>query len=252
MLITPIKTKKVVPGDTIESVLDSAITALSEESVVVISAKIVAIAEGRVVKNDGTVDKKDLVAQEADYFILNKDFYAKNQTVLTINENIFVPSAGIDESNGNGYFILWPENPMQSAEKIWQYLRKKHKVQRLGIILSDSYFTPLRRGSVGVGIAWCGMHPTTSYIGKPDIFGEPLKYTTASRIDGLSAAAEVAMGEGDEQTPLAVITDVPFVDFVDTPPTQEEIDFMKIAKEDDSYGLLLNAVEWEKGHKSSS
>ena len=252
MLVTPLKTKKVVPGDTIEAVLDSAIPTLAEQSVVVISAKVVAIAEGRVVKNDGTVDKKDLVAQEAEYFILNKDFYAKNKTVLTIKENIFVPSAGIDESNGNGYFILWPKNPMQSAKKIWQYLREKHHVQHLGVVLSDSYFTPLRRGSVGVGIAWCGMRPTTNYIGKPDIFGEPLKYTTAGRIDGLAAAAEVAMGEGDEQTPLALLTDVPFVEFVDAPPTQEEIAFMHIAKEDDSYGLLLNAVAWEKGHKSSS
>lgn len=247
MIVTPLKTKKILPGDNLEEILDKSLPTLSENSVIVISAKIIALCEGNVVKNDGKIDKKDLVAKEADYFILNKDFYEKNRTVLTIKNDIFVPSAGIDESNGNGYFVLWPKNPMQSAERIWKYLRAKHKVKNLGIIVSDSYFVPLRRGTVGVGIAWCGFLPIHNYIGTPDVFGEPLKYTTSSRIDGLAAAAEVMMGEAAEQTPLALITDLSFVEFVDHSPTQEEIDFMQISKEDDSYGLLLNSVEWEKG-----
>lgn len=249
MIVTPIRTKKILPGDNLEEILNASLPNLEENSIVVISAKVVATCEGNVVKNDGTIDKKDLVARQADYFILDKKFYDHNKVVLTIKNYIFVPSAGIDESNGNGYFILWPKDPMQSAQKIWENLRNKHHIKHLGVIVSDSYFVPLRRGTVGVGIAWCGFAPITNYIGTPDVFGQPLQYTTASRIDGLATAAEVTMGEANEQTPLATITDIPFVAFVERVPTQEEISFMQIVKEDDSYGPLLNAVTWEKGEK---
>lgn len=252
MKVEPIHTKKILPNDNLEQILNEAFPSLSENSIVVVSAKIVSICEGNVVPNNGTINKKDLVAKEADYFILDKQKYDKQKMVLSIKNDIFVPSAGIDESNANGLFILWPKDPMRSAEKIWTYLREKYNVKNLGVILSDSYFVPLRRGAVGVGIAWCGFMPITNYIGKPDIFGRTLEVTTASRVDGLAAAAEVTMGEGAEQTPLALITDVPFVEFVDRPPTKEEISFMHITKEDDSYGILLNAVEWKKGEKPTN
>jgi len=34
-------------------------------------------------------------------------------------------NAGVDESNGAGYFILWPKDPQKSAKKIWQFFKKK-------------------------------------------------------------------------------------------------------------------------------
>lgn len=247
MIVTPIKTKKIVLGDKIESIFDESLPQLTEHTILVVSAKIIAICEGNVIKNDGTIDKRDLVAKEADYFISNKKFYDTKGTVLSIKQGIFIPSAGIDESNSNGNFILWPKNPMRSAAIIWKQLKEKYHIHNLGIIISDSYFAPLRRGAIGVGIAWCGFKPIDNYIGKPDLFGRKLNYTTASRIDGLAAAAEVTMGEGNEQTPLAVITDIPFVEFAVSPPSPQEIAFMRISKEEDSYGSLLNAMEWEKG-----
>lgn len=248
MIVTPVKTKKVVTGDNLEKVLDDAIPKLEEHTVIVISAKIISICEGAVVANDGKVTKEELTKKEADYFIFNKKLYDEKKTILTIKNNILIPSSGVDESNGNGYFILWPKDPMQSAEKIWTYLRNKHQVKELGIIISDSYFVPMRRGAVGVGMSWCGFVPVDTYIGKPDLFDRTLLYTNVSRIDGLAAAGEATMGEGAEQTPIALITDVPFVNFVDRVPTKEEIKFMNIGKDEDAFGSLLNAMEWEKGN----
>src|SRR5260221_8572667 len=106
MIVSPIRTKKILPNDSLEAILDLSLPQLTENSVVVISAKIVGMCEGNVVPNDGSIDKKDLVAKEADYFILDKKFYESKKTVLTIKNYIFVPSAGIDESNANGFFIL--------------------------------------------------------------------------------------------------------------------------------------------------
>ena len=57
------------------------------------------------------------------------------------------------------------------------------------------------------------------------------------------------MGEGSEQTPLAVISDIPFVHFQDRNPTEEELAELKISIEDDVYAPLLKAANWKKGKK---
>jgi F420-0:gamma-glutamyl ligase len=68
--------------------------------------------------------------------------------------------------------------------------------------------------------------------------------------DAMAAAAVLCMGESNEQTPIAVIDDPPFVEFVQAPPTDEEISSMHIAVKDDLYGHLLTAVKWQKGGKA--
>jgi len=250
MIVTPCKTKKIVVGDNIYTIFDKDLPHLSEKDIIIVSAKIVAICEENVIKNDGKVDKETLIRQEAERYIKDEKYYKEKKTMLTVKNHIFTPSSGIDLSNGNGYYIFWPKDVMKSARDIWNYLRQKHTIKDLGVILTDSYFVPLRRGAVGVGIAWCGFIPIENYIGTPDVFNEKLQYSKASLIDGLSAAAEVVMGEGNQQTPLAIIRDVPFVTFVERTPTKEEIAEMKIVLEDDYFAPLLTAVEWEKGEGS--
>ena len=39
-----------------------------------------------------------------------QDFYRYHMT-LTIKQGMLIPTAGIDESNGDGYYILWPRDP---------------------------------------------------------------------------------------------------------------------------------------------
>jgi F420-0:gamma-glutamyl ligase len=86
-----------------------------------------------------------------------------------------------------------------------------------------------------------------SYIGTPDIFGRPLHFEKTNVADSLATASVVVMGEGNEQTPLAVISDVPFVEFQDKNPTQEELEGLHIELEDDVFAPLLTSVEWKKG-----
>lgn len=246
MIVTPYKTKAVIVGDSLFPILDSALPALSEGDIVVVTSKIVSISEGAVVKNDGSVDKLDLIKQEADSY-LDIPISQTYGVTITIKDGKLVANAGIDESNGNGYFILWPREPFVSASNIWNYLRRQHHVQKLGVIVTDSHIMPLQWGTRGRAIAWCGIEPLKNYIGSPDIFGHNLHATKASIIDGLAAAAVAVMGEGNEQTPLAVIRDAPFVTFQDHPPTKEEIEALAIKPEDDIYAPLLTAVGWTKG-----
>lgn len=251
MIATSYKTKKVVPGDSLEEILSESLPQLKENSVVIITSKIVGICEGRVVKNDGSVTKDQLIRQEAEQLLVNEEFYKNTATFLTITNNILAPSAGIDESNGNGYFILWPKNPIQSATKIWNFLREKYKVKNVGVVIVDSYFTPLRRGSIGVALGWCGFVPLNNYIGKPDIFGEPMKYTVESMVDTLASVGTIMLGEGQEQTPLAVIEEIPDITFVDRCPSKEETKVIKHTPVD-MFVPMIHAAKWEKGEGKST
>ncbi|MEK7076855.1 MAG: coenzyme F420-0:L-glutamate ligase [Patescibacteria group bacterium] len=245
MKITAIKTKKIVPnGDNLLAVLDAHLPPLRERTVVVITSKIAAICEGRVVRI-GDAEKADLIAREADYYLPSEE--SKYNITLAIKNGMLVPTAGIDESNGNGFYILWPEDPQRTANEARGHLSRKHSLTHLGVILTDSTTAPLRWGTRGVSIAASGIKPLNDYIGKPDIFGRELKVTKANIVDGLAAAAVAVMGEGDEQTPLAVIEDIPFVVFQGRNPTEAELQELRIAIEEDLYASLLRGAKWKKG-----
>lgn len=250
MEIIPIKTKPVRVGDDLYEIFDQYLPTLEEQTILVVTSKIVSICEGTVIKNDGAVDKHDLIKQEADSY-LDVPLSQTYGVTITIKNNKLVANAGIDESNGNGYFILWPRDSFKSATIIWKYLRKKHNLTNLAIIISDSHVIPLQWGTRGRALAWCGLEPLKNYIGTPDIFGKHLHATKASVVDGLAAAAVAVMGEGSEQTPLAFIKDVPFVTFQDRPPTTEDIETLTIKPADDIYAPLLTSVQWVKGGKNT-
>jgi putative folate metabolism gamma-glutamate ligase len=244
MLVTPIKTKKVLLGDNLEEVLKDPLPQLQENTVVVVTSKIVSLCEKSIAPL--STDKETLIKQEADQIVVDDQTSPENKLLLTIKDNILVPWAGIDESNGDRHYILWPKNPMQTAQGIWEFLKKEYEVKNLGVLIIDSTFMPLRTGSISVGLAWCGFVPVKSYIGTPDVFGKPLQYTRTSMVDSLSIAAGLTMGEANNQKPLCVITDIPDIEFVDRVPSKEELDSMHYPMDKDMYGPLLRAGKWEK------
>lgn len=208
-----------------------------------VTSKIVSICEGRVVKV-GKVDKKKLIEQEADcYLPPGKNKY---NITLTIKRNLLIPTAGIDESNGDGYYVLWPKNPQKTANEIREYLKNNYSLRHIGVIITDSKTTPLRRGTTGIAIAHSGFSALNNYIGKPDIFGRLLYVTKANIVDALATTAVLIMGEGNEQTPLAIIEDVPFVKFQDRNPAKSELRELQVPIKDDLYASLLKGVKWSK------
>ena len=246
MNVVSIKTDKVTSSGSLLEFLDKHIQEFRNDSILVITSKIVSICEGRVVKT-GDINKHALIEKEAEVFI--PPTKSKYDVTLTIKHNLMVPSAGIDESNGNGYFILWPSDPQKTANQVRAYLCDRFHLLRVGVIISDSRTSPLRWGTTGAAIAQSGFAALNSYIGEPDIFGRPLEMTKANIADGLAVAAVLVMGEGKEQTPLAIIDDVPFVQFQERNPTQEELDNLSITIEDDVYAPILTSVTWKKGKR---
>lgn len=248
MKIQSIKTHKILPfKESLFEILDKYVVSMPAKSILVVTSKIVAICESRVVKI-GEAEKHDLVKKEAEFYLPPEtNRYGMS---LTIKRNILAVTAGIDESNGNGYYILWPENPQKSANKIRRYLQNRFD-KDLGVIITDSKTTPLRWGVTGIAIAHSGFEALNNYIGKPDIFGRKLKITKVNVMDALAAAAVLVMGEGKEQTPLAIIQDLPFVKFTGHDPSEKELKSLHISIDEDIYGFLLKSVKWEKGGSST-
>lgn len=243
MKVKPIKTKPIVLGDCLLEILDKSISKLLDKSVVAVTSKIVSICEGSVVKM-GEKDKDLLIKNQADYYLPVKNKY---NFFLSIKNNIMIPSAGIDESNGNGYYVLWPKNPQKSVNLIRSYLLKKFGINNLGVIIVDSKTTPLRWGVTGVAVSHSGFAALNNYIGSEDIFGKKFRVEKVNVADALAASAVLVMGEGNEQTPIAIIEDVPFVKFKTKNPSNKELEELAISMEDDLYGQILGSVKWKKG-----
>ncbi len=240
MIVTQIKTSVVKEYALLEPFLDKYLADIEEGSILAITSKIVSIFEGNIRSNQEPKD--ELIKQEADLYIDSDSPF-----VLTIKNNILIPSAGIDESNSDEHFILWPKDPFTSAKIIREYIANKCSLKNFGVIITDSKTSPLRYGVTGIAIAHAGFAALKDYRQQPDIFGRKLKYTQANHADALAVAAVLVMGEGNEITPMVLIKDLPFVKFASDSPTKQEIKNLKISMSDDLYGPLLSSVTWEKG-----
>ncbi len=244
MKVTPVKTHKITEKDkSIFKILDVYIKNLHEKSIVIVTSKIVSICEGRMVKKVSDAQKDELVKKEAEHYLPRE--YNQYGFLISIKNSILVASAGIDESNGNGNYILWPRDPQKSANLIREYLIKKFHLKYIGVIITDSKLTPLRWGVTGVAVSHSGFAAIYSYIGKPDIFGRKLHAEKTNVADALATSAVVVMGEGDEQQPLALIEEVPFVKFQSRNPTKKELNGIKISIGDDVFSSLLTSVKWK-------
>lgn len=236
MQIQTIKTHKIKPREPIFGILDQYLPKISEKTVIAIASKIISISENRSMPK--TKNKLKLIKQEAD-----RCFNAPQKQLgfcLTLKNHRLIPNAGIDESNCANCYVLLPHNPQLSAKKIWQYLRNKLNLNKLGIIITDSNVTPLRTGVTGITIGWCGFAPIYSYLGKKDIFGRKLQATKINLLDALATTATLIMGEGQEQTPLVVIKNLPQkIVFQNRAPTKKEQQSIYIDQKQDLFSGVI-------------
>lgn len=244
MKITAIKTEKIAPNKkSLIEILDTYVKKIPEGSVLAITSKIVSLCEGSVEWHKKT-SKAELIKKHASYYIEPQPPY---NITLTIAKGILAPTAGIDESNSGGCFVLWPKNAQKTANAVRSHLSKKFHLKKFGVIITDSTTRPLRHGTTGIALSHSGFNSLHDYIGTPDIFGRLLKVTKANLIDALAAAAVLLMGEGNEQTPLALIEDVPFIKFQKKNPAVKELSDLAIPLTEDLYAPLLKNAPWKHG-----
>jgi coenzyme F420-0:L-glutamate ligase len=203
MIVKAIKTKIFRERQDLSAFLIKNFSQIKDGDVVVVTSKIVALAEGRVVEKVDEETREKLIKSESQYAMKTKYGW------LAIRDNMVMAGAGVDESNANGKIILLPKDSFRSASLIRKTLMKKFGLKRLGVIVTDSRMLPLRSGTTGVAMGYAGIKGQRDYRGTNDIFGRVNKVSRVSVVDSLAAAAVLEMGESAEQKPLALIKKAP-------------------------------------------
>ena len=229
MKVQAIKTRIFQEGEDLFSFITHYIKKLPEKSVVVITSKIVALAEERTAIIKDAKTKEILIRQESQFALRTKYVW------MTIKDGMVMASAGIDESNADGKLILLPSDSFATAHVLRKKLQKKYGVKKLGVLLTDGRTISLRAGFGGVAVGYAGFEGVRDYVGAPDIFGRNFKFVRTDVADCLATAAVLVMGEGNEQQPLTIIQNAPITFCEKVNKNELHIDI-----EDDMYGPLFS------------
>jgi F420-0:gamma-glutamyl ligase len=229
MNIASFKTRIFRGGDDLVGFVCEYIPTIPDGSILVVTSKIAALAGGRVAPQGTPMET--LVRSESSWA-------QKTQHVwITIKDGICMANAGVDESNGDGGLVLLPRDAWELAGMIRDAVRAAYSCERLGVIISDSQTTPLRRGVHGLALGYAGFAGVKDYRGDQDLFGRTFEYSTVNVADCLASAAILEMGEGAECRPLALITGAPAF-FRDTIQKEE----VRMPIEEDMYGPLFKDI----------
>jgi coenzyme F420-0:L-glutamate ligase len=208
---------------------------IKNSSVLVVTSKIVALAEGRTVTVSSEKERVALIKSESSMATSTRFVW------LTLKDGMMMANAGIDESNGDGKLILLPKDSFKAAKNLRTELMNTYGLTDLGVVITDSRVLPMRAGTLGIALGYAGFMGLTDYRGKKDLFGRPFKFAKTNVADGLAATAVLVMGEGDECQPLAVIEDAPVV-FRETIRKNE----LLIPLEDDIYLPFFSRFRMKK------
>ena len=216
MEIFPIKIpKKGVGFDLFETIVESKFQ-FQADDIVVISSKFVSTSErslidlktvkvGRRAKTVASKFKMDekiaqVTLDESDYVVSGIPGF-----LLTINDGMIAPNAGIDKSNcPQGKIVLYPKDSFRTANVLRKKFLKKYGI-KIGIIISDSRLMPTRIGCTGIAVGVSGFNPVDDERGKRDLYGKKLRVTFKATADSLATIAVFMMGESNESIPIIVI-----------------------------------------------
>ncbi len=173
--------------------------------VVVVTQKIVSKAEGRIVAVDHDDDRaKRRLAESEAVRVLRR----RGDLVVTETRHGFIcANSGVDLSNVEGdNAVLLPIDPDRSARKIRDAVRAARGFE-IGVIISDTFGRPWRRGLVDVAIGCAGIAAVVDLRGQVDGSGRELLATEMCVADEIAAAAELVMGKA-AHVPVAIVRGV--------------------------------------------
>ncbi len=204
------------PGDDISAVISRSATELIDSDILVITSKVVSISENRIVRaEDIRPSKKAIeIAQENEFDPIQVELAIQESVELIRTKGVLITEnrfglvcnfSGVDKSNApEGSYVLLPENPDVSAQRIRDSLIKRTGKQ-LAVIISDTQGRPWRKGSVNVAIGTAGIAPFKYNKGKQDLYGRELKRSTVCQVDEIAMLAEPLMGQAGQQRPIIIV-----------------------------------------------
>lgn len=99
--------------------------------------------------------------------------------------------------------LLLPLDPDRSAAELRRRLSERFGAP-LGVIVSDSFGRPWRRGVVNVALGSAGLPSLVDRRGERDRNGRVLEMTEVAFADAIAAGAALVMGEAGEGTPVVL------------------------------------------------
>ncbi len=198
------------PGNQLGDVIVEACRAepngpLLDGDVLVVTQKVVSKAENRLVAVDANdpLSHKRLVEDEAVRVVRRR-----GDLIITETRHGFIcANSGVDLSNvERGTAALLPIDSDRSARRIRDIIRARLGVE-VGIIVSDTFGRPWRRGLTDVAIGVAGIAGVVDLRGTPDSLGRIMQVTEVAVADEIAAAAELVMGKSSG-IPVAVVRGV--------------------------------------------
>lgn len=191
---------------------------IEDKDILVVAQKVISKSEGRVVEiGNVKPSEKALKISEStgkDPRIIELVLRESKRLLKISPETIIVQdqrdivniSAGIDKSNVKGAtrYALLPIDPDKSARRLQSRIIDLTG-KRVGVIISDTYSRPFRRGQVNFAIGIGGIEPFIDYRGTEDLFGYIMQVKFSAVVDELASAAELVMGQGREGVPAVII-----------------------------------------------
>ena len=179
-----------------------AATTLMDHDVIVVTQKIVSKAEGAMVEVDAAdpLSHKPIVERES-----RRILRRRGELIISETKHGFVcANAGIDLSNvDRGWAALLPDDPDRSARRIRAAIRGTTGIN-VGVIVSDTFGRPWRRGVTDVAIGSAGLSAVLDLRGTQDSYGRELMVTEVCIVDEIASAAELVMGKASG-IPVAVV-----------------------------------------------
>ncbi|KIA63120.1 coenzyme F420-0:L-glutamate ligase [Nocardia vulneris] len=200
------------PGDDLAEHIAARASWLADGDVLVVTSKIVAKVEGRIVEAPLDPEERDaarraLVEQEAVRVLARK-----GRTLITENKlGIVQAASGIDGSNvEQGELVLLPADPDASARVLRAELAQRLGVQ-VAVVITDTMGRAWRSGQIDTAIGSAGLRVLHDYAGAVDGQGNELQVTQVAVADELAAAADLVKGKLGG-VPVAVVRGLPITD----------------------------------------
>ena len=192
---------EISPGDDLVEIIGQ-LDNIQSRDILVVTQKIISKAENQMIEIDPNdpLSHKPLVERESVRILRRRGDLIISQT----KHGFVCANAGIDLSNvERGQAALLPDDSDRSARRLRDGLAGRFQLD-VGIIISDTFGRPWRRGLTDVAIGSAGVLPILDLRGSPDAFGREMQVTEVALVDELASAAELVMGKSSG-IPIAIV-----------------------------------------------
>jgi coenzyme F420-0:L-glutamate ligase/coenzyme F420-1:gamma-L-glutamate ligase len=185
-VLAPDGVPEVSAGDDLAALLIDRV-ALLDGDVVLVTSKVVAKAEGRVVPGS----REEALPAETARVVARRG----GTVVVRTHHGLTLAAAGIDASNvRSGHVVLLPVDPDASARRLRERIAELTGAV-VAVVVTDTAGRAWRHGQTDLAIGAAGLRVLEPYAGRRDHHGNDLVVTAPAVADELAGAAELVQGK---------------------------------------------------------